>query len=78
MKIILLMLLSTCLWGIQNKTIYENEQLTFSSGNLYEIRDDVETSVRNYLNNIKTELGHELAHEFPLLKWEKGFNKLAS
>ena len=72
MKITLLILSSTYLLGIQNN-IYENGHLTFSSGNLHEIRDDVETSVRDYLNEVKTELGHALAHEFPLLKQEVGF-----
>ena len=74
MKIKLLILLSTCVWGIQNNPIYKNGQLIFSSGNLHEIRDDVETSVRDYLNIMKTELGHKLAHEFPLLKQEDGFD----
>ena len=68
MKITLLILSSTYLFGIQNNNIYENAHLTFSTGNLHEIRDDVETSVRGYLNDMKTKLGHELAHEFPLLK----------
>ena len=72
MKITLLILFSTYLFGIQNNNIYENGHLTFSSGNLHEIRDDVETSVRDYLNEMKTELGHALAHEFPLLKQEDG------
>ncbi len=73
MKIILLILLSTSLFGIRNNTIYENGMLTFSTGNLHEIRDDVENSVRGYLNDIKTELGHESPHEFPLLKQNTGF-----
>ena len=75
MRNILLILLSTCLFGIQNNSIYENGHLIFSSGNLHEIRDDVETSVRGYLNDIKTDLGHELANEFPLLKQIDGFGE---
>ena len=75
MRAILFLLLSTSLFGIQNNTIYENGQLTFSSGNLHEIRDDVETSVRGYLSDIKTKLGHEAAHEFPLLKQVNGFGE---
>ena len=73
MKIILLILLSTSLFGIRNNTIYENGVLKFSTGNLHEIRDDVENSVRDYLNDIKTELGHKSPHEFPLLKQNAGF-----
>ena len=73
MKIIFLILLSTSLFGIRNNTIYENGMLTFSTGNLHEIREDVENSVRDYLNDIKTELGYESSHEYPLLKQNTGF-----
>ena len=73
MKIILLILISTSLYGIRNNTIYENGMLTFSTGNLHKIREDVENSVRGYLNDIKTELGYESSHEFFLLKQNTGF-----
>ena len=48
--------------------------LRFSTGKLHHITGDPESSVRNYLYSLRNNLGHEIAHMFPLDYYMEGIN----
>ena len=47
-------------------------QIYFSSGELHHLVGEPESSVRDYLQNIRDKLGHENAHIFPLDYYKDG------
>ncbi len=69
----IIFLLFVFLWGLPPKKVFQHNYLKFSSGKFYEIdKNDVENSARRYLKQIREELGHHSAHEFPLIKNKSG------
>ncbi|SVC17002.1 uncharacterized protein METZ01_LOCUS269856 [marine metagenome] len=72
--LILVLTFSFCLAYVDVKIVDEKGMLRFSSGKLFSLIENDESSVRNYLKIIDDELGNLKAYQFPITYHTKGTN----